>query len=314
MKLVELGKTGLKVTPICIGSWQLAGPVSYDGKPDGHPDPGSKQAIRLISSLVDLGLNFIDTAEQYGVGEGEVRVGKAIKGRRQNVVISSKFGYRVSNDGQRVANSDHNTILKSLEGSLRRLNTDYIDVYLYHCPPKDGNLEEAKNILDRAVQAGKIRSYGASTANFDFVKQLHQLEMAEGIQYPSSLLQPNQAIYDFCSQRGIGLQVRGVMAQGRLSGKHVLQGPTHDPDDNRIHKLQSRDYTRFSKLLDLLPANTSLASIAIYWAMKRSGNHSVCLGAKKYEEYEAACRLLERDEVEESLLDAVSNWIDKDNS
>ncbi|UCC25337.1 MAG: aldo/keto reductase, partial [Gemmatimonadales bacterium] len=106
-----LGRTGISVSPITIGAWQLGGPLTLDGKPDGHPDPGGANVIRLIHELGDLGVNAIDTAEQYSAGESERRVGKALKGRRDRWVVSTKFGYRVGPDHTREDDSSPETIL-----------------------------------------------------------------------------------------------------------------------------------------------------------------------------------------------------------
>ena len=95
MTYTTLGGTGLEVSPLCIGSWQLGGPLSFDGKPDGHPDPGEDKVLAMIDALHERGINHIDTAEQYGGGGSERRVGKATSPRRAEWIISSKFGYRV---------------------------------------------------------------------------------------------------------------------------------------------------------------------------------------------------------------------------
>ena len=95
MEFRILGTTGIKVSPITIGAWQLGGPLFFEGQPDGHPDPGRENVIRMIHELGDLGVNAIDTAEQYSAGESERRVGEALAGRRDQWVLSTKFGYRV---------------------------------------------------------------------------------------------------------------------------------------------------------------------------------------------------------------------------
>src|ERR1700722_7813944 len=96
MKYRNLGKTGLAVSEIGVGAWQLGGPLLLDGKMDGHPDVGEDFAIDLIHRAQDeLGINFIDTAEQYGAGESKRRVGKALRGRRDKWVVSTKFGMQV---------------------------------------------------------------------------------------------------------------------------------------------------------------------------------------------------------------------------
>jgi len=102
MKYRELGKTGLQVSEIGVGAWQLGGPLLLDGKADGHPELGRDFCINLIRQCGDLGINFVDTAEQYGNGESERRVGVALKGRRGQWIISTKFGNQVGPNGERL--------------------------------------------------------------------------------------------------------------------------------------------------------------------------------------------------------------------
>ena len=197
-----------------------AGPLFFDGKPDGHPDPGKENVIRMIHELGDLGLNAIDTAEQYSAGESERRVGEALKGRRADWVISTKFGYRVGPGGTRIDDSSPSTILASIEGSLERLGTDYIDVYLYHCAPELEDLEAGRVILEQAKADGKIRSYGISTNDFQLVEKMVAIDAVEVVQFSTNLLEPASNGWKLAQKNGLGMQLRGVMAQGRLSGKY----------------------------------------------------------------------------------------------
>lgn len=160
-----LGRTGLKVSVFGIGGWQLSGALVLDGKPDGFPDIGRDRAIAIVKGCRDLGINLIDTAEIYGDGEGERRIGAAIEGERDRWIVSSKFGIRRGTKGERITNSHPDTIRNSLEGSLRRLNTDYLDIYLYHAPPQPESIAEGKEVLETLKQEGKIRFYGISTDN-----------------------------------------------------------------------------------------------------------------------------------------------------
>ena len=288
MEYHKLGKTDLMVSPICIGSWQLAGPLAFDSKPDGHPDPGKENILRLIAELGDRGVNFIDTAEQYGNGESERRVGQAIRKQRQQWIISTKFGYRVASDGRRVDDSSPPTIMPSLEGSLKRLQTDHIDIYLYHCAPKIEDLNASREVLEKARKAGKIRYYGISTVNFDLIKSLYEHNMLDILQYPTSLLDPRPDIYEFISKHKIGTQVRGVMAQGRLSGKYFHHIPTWQTDDNRSNGSKNEDYTQFAIFENALPEGMTMAQVAIRWILDKPAHHSVCMGAKNLTDYEAA--------------------------
>src|SRR5262245_34585926 len=155
-----LGRTGLRVSAFGVGNWQLSGPVQIEGVPDGYPDRGEAHAVELIRGCGDLGINLIDTAEVYGDGEGERRVGKAVKGQRDRWIIATKFGIRRGPAGNRIEDPSPETIAPSLEGSLRRLETDYIDILLYHSPPRSEQLAAGKDVLDRLKREGKIRAYG----------------------------------------------------------------------------------------------------------------------------------------------------------
>ena len=305
MTLRTLGKTGLQVSPLCVGTWQLAGPLNFDGKPDGHPDPGKENAIRLIQELGDRGLNFIDTAEQYGAGEAERRTGLALKGQRDRWIISTKFGYRVGPGVTRIDDSSPDTILNSLEGSLHRLGTDHLDIYLYHCAPDLKDLAEARKILEGARQEGKIRFFGISTDCIDMAKALHQEGLLDVLQFPSSLLEPASELTAFCEQYDIGTQLRGVLSQGRLSGKYFTQQPQWDSNDNRSERLADSDLSRYAVLAEGLPEGYSMAQAAIRWVLDQPAHDSICLGAKNLSDYESAIAALSLPALDQNTLRAL---------
>ncbi|MBK1876030.1 aldo/keto reductase [Pelagicoccus mobilis] len=279
----------------------MGGPLSFDGKPDGHPDPGKDTVIRMIRELGDLGVNAIDTAEQYSNGESERRVGEAIRGRRDEWVLSTKFGYRVSPQNSREDDASPETILRSLEGSLRRLNCDTIDVFLYHCPPKLKDIVPAREILEKAKEQGKIRSYGISTNDLELLKEMAQEGSVEVLQFASNLCDPHDKIWDLATQNNWGTQVRGVMAHGFLSGKYLESGPKFAADDHRRLHFKAEQYTRFSALQDLLPEGMSLAQVAIRWALDHDQANTVCMGAKNLQDYQSAIDAAEREPLSSEL-------------
>jgi aryl-alcohol dehydrogenase-like predicted oxidoreductase len=293
MQLVPFGKTGLLVSPLCIGTWQLAGPLWFDGVPDGHPDPGRDNVLNMIAALADRGINFIDTAEQYGGGEAERRTGAAIAGSRDKWIVSTKFGYRVGPGNTRIDDSSPGTIASSIEGSLQRLGTDYIDIYLYHCAPTAAELPEAARVLDRARQAGKIRYIGISGADLSIIEALHAGGLLDVVQYPTSLLEPRDDIREFCVKHNVGTQLRGIMAHGRLSGKYLAGQQTWHRDDSRNHRVGSEDLSRYATLQALLPAGYTLAQAAVRWTLDQPGHHTICMGAKNLPDYESAIAALE---------------------
>lgn len=285
-----LGKSGIEVSPITIGGWQLGGPLFFDGKPDGHPDPGKDNVIRMIRELGELGINAIDTAEQYSNGESECRVGEALNGVRDQWVISSKFGYRVGPDGSRDDDSSPERIMESLEGSLQRLNTDRIDIYLYHCPPEPDTLPEGRAVLEKAKEQGKIRSYGISTNDESLIQAMIKLDMIDVLQYDASLLNPHAPIRELCRTHKIGTQLRGVMAQGRLSGKYFEQTPKWADDDSRSNWFAEMDFRRYAPLGDCVPEGYTMTEAAIRWVLDQPGNHTICMGAKNMDDYRTAIR------------------------
>jgi aryl-alcohol dehydrogenase-like predicted oxidoreductase len=287
-----LGNTGIKVSPITIGAWQLGGPLFFDGKPDGHPDPGKENVIRMIHELGALGVNAIDTAEQYSAGESERRVGEALKGTRDQWVVSTKFGFRVGPGNTRVDDSSPETIMPSLEGSLKRLGTDRVDIYLYHCAPKVENLDEGRAVLEKAKEQGKIRSYGISTNDAGLIKAMVKHQAVEVMQFASSLLEEATDISGLAREYRIGTQLRGVMAQGRLSGKYFHSAQQWRPDDNRSNWFKNCDYTKYAALEPFVPEGYTMAQVALRWILDRPEHHTICLGAKNMNDYRVALAAL----------------------
>jgi aryl-alcohol dehydrogenase-like predicted oxidoreductase len=305
MEMRALGKTGIRVSPITIGAWQLGGPLFFDGKPDGHPDPGETNVIRMIHELGDLGVNAIDTAEQYGAGESERRVGKALKDRRDRWVISTKFGYRVGANNTREDDSSPDTILPSLEGSLKRLGTDYVDIFLYHCAPKPEAISIGKAVLDGAKAQGKIRAYGISTGKISVLEAMVEQGAVEVLQFPSSLLNEKRGFWKIGQDHGLGMQVRGVMAQGRLSGKYFDHQPKFPSDDNRSDECRDVDFGRYAVLAEGLPEGITMAQAAIRWILDHSNCHTICMGAKTIDDYRTALTAAEMPPLDETVRTAL---------
>ncbi|MBV9790826.1 MAG: aldo/keto reductase, partial [Chloroflexi bacterium] len=163
-----LGRSGIDVSAMGFGCWAIGGPFLLDGKPDGWGNIDDQESIQAIQHAIDLGVTFFDTADVYGTGHSERILGQAIKNRRQDVVVATKFGYTY--DEQQRAVSGTNTtsayIRRACEASLRRLQTDWIDLYQLHVG--DVPLDQAAEIwatLDQLREEGLIRAYGWSTGD-----------------------------------------------------------------------------------------------------------------------------------------------------
>ena len=291
-----LGKTGLQVSEIGVGAWQLGGPLVLDGKADGHPELGRDFCVDLIRQCGDLGINFVDTAEQYGNGESERRVGDALKGQRGKWILSTKFGNQVGPNGERLRDASPARVPVSLEGSLKRLQTDYLDVYVYHISPRPGEAEQVVEFLLTAKQKGQVRAVGISTSSVEDVEFLHSLGCLDVVQFPHSMVSPPDPIVDFLAKQNAGGVVRGAFAGGRLCGKYFHQPPKFSPDDIRSNaRLEeiAADFARHAVFEELLTPERGMVQLALRWLLDEPTTHVIIPGGKSLDDYRQAIRATE---------------------
>ncbi|MEL7360127.1 MAG: aldo/keto reductase [Cyanobacteria bacterium J06560_6] len=304
MKYRILGKTGLKVSVIGIGSWQLSGPMRLNNKADGFPDPGRDKVINLIRSCGDLGINFIDTAELYGEGEGERRIGEAIRDQRDRWVVSTKFGMTKGPSGERIENVHPDMIRQSVEGSLRRLKTDYIDIYLYHSPPDLNLIGEGKQVLEALKQEGKLRFYGISTDIPSVLSQMVDRQAVDVAMFAQSLLKYPSSMLDLVKKHNLGLIVRGSLAAGQLSGKYFHQKPQLSEQD--IRKPVPYSWQRYAVYEQFLPEGVSMTAFALRYLLDFETTHTIVLGGKSIESYQAALAVLDVPPLEPNTHQALA--------
>jgi len=293
MKFRPLGKTNLLVSEIGVGAWQLGGPLTLDGKADGHPDPGRDFSIRLIRDGGELGINFIDTAEQYGSGESERRVGEALAGRRDKWILGTKFGNLVGPNGERIQNTSPERVPLSLEGSLKRLRTDYVDVYVYHTAPKPGEAEKVAGILEKAKKEGKIRAVGISTNDLPLIRHLHSLGSLDVVQYAKNMMEPQREISDWIVKHHAGGVVRGAFYSGRLSGKYFRQPPKFTPDDVRSLRIPGDagpEFARYAAFEELLTPDRGMIQLALRYLLDDPATSTIIPGGKCVRDYQEAIR------------------------
>jgi len=214
-----LGRTGVSVSQLCLGAMMFGA----FGNPD-HDD-----AVQIIHKALDAGINFIDTADGYSAGESEEILGKALAGgRRDNVVLAVKFGVPFGDDDPNHRGASRRWITDAVEGSLRRLHTDWIDLYQVGVPDPNTDIDETLGALTDLVRAGKIRSFGASKVPASQIVEAQWVAERRGHgrfrseQPPYSLL--TRAIeYDLlptCQRYGMGVMAYSPLASGWLSGKY----------------------------------------------------------------------------------------------
>jgi aryl-alcohol dehydrogenase-like predicted oxidoreductase len=219
MRYRPLGGTGMHVSPHCLGT-MMFGAI---GNPD-HDD-----CVRIVHSALDQGINFVDTADMYSEGEAEQIVGKALRGKRDDVVLATKVHFPVGDDEDpnRRGNS-RRWIVTELENSLRRLDTDRIDLYQVHRPDEDTDIEETLSVLTDLRQAGKIRAFGCSTFPAEQIVESQRVAEQRGLgrfrteQPPYNLLARGieKDVLPTCARYGMGVLVWSPLAWGFLSGKY----------------------------------------------------------------------------------------------
>ncbi len=298
MKQNKIPKTDLNVSEICLGTMTFGSPV------------GKRKACHLIENAIDQGVNFIDTANMYegytriqgsAGGVAENIIGEALKGKRDQVVLATKIGMCVG-----TAREDKGTspaaIRKHLELSLKRLNTDFVDIYYLHSPDPDTPIIEVLGELDRVIHQGKVRYYGIS--NFSVEQLTNLLTIADENKLPRPVIcQPalsmlkQDALDDLlplCEQQQIAVAPYQVLQGGLLTGKYRRGDQL--PENSR--KAEKGDWMWeltediFSKLdeieMQAENENISMTQYAIRWVLERPGVVTAILGVTRLEQLEDA--------------------------
>jgi aryl-alcohol dehydrogenase-like predicted oxidoreductase len=230
-----LGRTGVQVSPLCLGAMMFGA--------WGNPD--HDESIRIIHRALDAGINFIDTADVYSRGESEEIVGKALAGRRDDVVLATKVHGTMGDDPNQFGNS-RRWIVREVEDSLRRLKTDWIDLYQIHRPEPDTDIDETLGALTDLVRQGKVRSIGSSTFPASQIVEAQWVARERGRerfvceQPPYSLLARaiEADVLPTCERYGMGVIPWSPLGGGWLSGK--WRKGADPPESTRAQRLPAR--------------------------------------------------------------------------
>jgi aryl-alcohol dehydrogenase-like predicted oxidoreductase len=220
----KLGRSGIEVSAVGMGCWAIGGPFWSGDTPVGWGEIDDAESIRAVHRALDLGANFFDTADVYGAGHSERVLAQAFEGRRDQIVIATKFGNTFDEDPKQMtgSNADPDYIRAACEGSLRRLNTDYIDLYQFHLNGYDpAKAPEVRDTLEDLVAQGKIRAYGWSTDFLPGARVFAQGEHCTAIQHDQSVLQDNAKMIALVEELNLASINRGPLAMGLLTGKYT---------------------------------------------------------------------------------------------
>ena len=291
MRYRTLGRTGIKVSAYALGA-MMFGAI---GNPD-HDD-----SIRIIHKALDAGINVVDTAEVYSDGESEEIVGKALKGRRDNIVLATKLRPRALVATPDRTEADPNQrgnsrrwIMTAVENSLRRLQTDYIDLYQIHRPDPDTDIEETLSALSDLIHAGKVRAIGSSSmpasgiVEAQWVAERRGLERFRTEQPTYSILNRGieAEVLPVAQRYGMGIMVWSPLAQGLLTGR-VRKGQQTDLRRTAMFS-HMRDERRLDTVEKIIPladeAGLPMTHLAVAFAIAHPGVTSAIIGPRTMEQ------------------------------
>ena len=283
MEYRQLGKTGLQVSSIGLGTNNFGNRV------------GQKGASLIIDHALDVGINMIDTSNSYGGGYSEKYIGEALKGKREKAIIATKVSSRIA-EGPNNAGNSRKHIMAAIEVSLKRLQTDYIDLYQIHWIDENTPVEETLGTLDDLVHQGKVRYIGCS--NFAawqvceaiWMSKTKDLESFASIQPRYSIMdrEIEQEMIPLCSQYGVGILPYYPLANGFLTGKYkrsqqAPKGTRLSEDDRGM--FTDNNFDLLEKLVQFCnERNHSVLELAFSWLLAKPEISSVIAGATKVEQ------------------------------
>ena len=277
----RLGKSGLHITNISLGLW----PVGGDGF--GHTD--DKESLDTIDAALELGVNFYDTADVYGMGHSEELLGKAMQGRRDKFTIATKIGW-IGFDSKKntTAYTAVDRVVEAVEMALGRLQTDHIDLMQSHIDFKESTMETMIEGFQRLQEQGKIGAYGVSTSDFDYFRQFNSDGKCASLQIDYSILNrtPEADFFPYCLENDIGVLIRGPLAMGILTGKFSADTRFGEKDfrvawhdDPERREIFLEDLEKVERLRPLAIGRT-LAQLALQFAIAHPAVTAAIPGAK----------------------------------
>jgi len=282
-----LGNSDLELTPIGYGAWAIGG----GNWEFGWGSQDERESIAAIERALDSGVGWIDTAAVYGLGHSEEVVGKALKGRAQKPLVFTKCSMRWDQNRQIYRSLKRASLQEELEGSLRRLGVDVIDLYQIHWPNPEEEIEEGWETLAKFQSQGKVRFIGVSNFNVAQMKRAQKIAPITSLQPPYSLLRRDieKEVLPFCRENNIGVINYSPMVSGLLTGKMTVERVRNLPEDDwrkRSPNFQPPKLERNLALADLLGAigkehGVEAGVVAIAWTLRNPAITAAIVGARR---------------------------------
>ncbi|GAB4434869.1 MAG: aldo/keto reductase [Anaerolineae bacterium] len=298
----QLGRSKIEVSAMGLGCWAIGGPFLFEGKADGWGSIDDNESIRAIHRALDLGVTFFDTADVYGAGHSERVLAQALKGQRGRVVIATKFGFRFDEATKIAEGADVSPayIRQACEASLRRLNTDYIDLYQLHCGASPAEAGAITDTLEQLQAEGRIRAYAWSTDDPESARLFAGKPHCAAVQHEMNVFVDAGAMLALCDEYDLASVVRTPLAMGCLSGKYDTE-TTFAADDFRGSghewaryfkegRLRREYVEKLDAVRETLRSNgRTLVQGALAWVWARSGRTIPIPGFKTVAQVEENC-------------------------
>ena len=301
MILRTYGRSGLEVSALAFGSWPIAG--------IGWSNVNEKDSIATIQQALDLGINFIDTAYMYGEsGESETLVGKAIAGRRDEAIVATKCGVHWKN-GETVRDSSPERIRRDIEESLRRLNTDVIDLYQVHAPCQRTPLEKTAETMGSLLKEGKIRAVGVSNYTVEQMKTFSTVTPIQSLQPRYSMIDRKieKEIVPYCLVQNIGICVYCPLERGLLTDR-IKPAHEYPPEDARHTEpaFKGGEFFRTRTMNEALRAiarecDVTLTQLVLNWTVHQPGITVAIVGATRPHQVVENAQALDFELTEEQM-------------
>jgi aryl-alcohol dehydrogenase-like predicted oxidoreductase len=287
LKSATLGRTGLEITRVGLGAWAIGG-GGYDW---GWGTQDDEDSIAAIHHAVELGVNWIDTAAQYGFGHSEEVVGRALEGLDERPCVFTKGGQPEGPGRTTVQSLRRDSLRRELEGSLSRLKLDAVDLYQIHWPIPDSEIEEGWSTLAELKEEGLARHIGVSNFDVEQLRRAQAIAPVETLQPPYSLTsrEVEDEILPFAEREGIGVIVYSPMASGLLTGAMTRERIENLPDDDwRKHdpRFQEPLLSEHLALVERLGAvadrhNASVGAVAVAWTLHNPAVDGAIVGFRR---------------------------------
>jgi aryl-alcohol dehydrogenase-like predicted oxidoreductase len=279
----KLGYTDLTLTVVGLGTWAIGG----GGWEYGWGSQDDAESIATVHRALDLGINWIDTAAAYGLGRSEEVIGRAIRDRRDRVILATKCGLVWDHQGNVSRSSRPESLRKELENSLRRLQTDVIDLYQVHWPDRHTPLAESWNALAGFVKEGKVRYLGVSNYSVEQIRECQAIHPVASLQPPYSLLRRGieGETLDYCRRENIGVIVYSPMESGLLTGSFDLTRVAADDWRRREARFQEPQLSRNLALVEALRPiaerrGRTVGHLAVSWTLRDPVVTAAIVGAR----------------------------------